>query len=71
MKHDDDVGSGRQGKAVTCFLIAPVAAVLRMHLDPNPGQAARNSRCFIITGVVYQDDLVDDFMRDNLLLSLP
>ena len=59
MNHDDDVGSGGQGEAVTGFLIASVPAISGMHFHLNTVQSARDGDGFIPAGVVYQNDKID------------
>jgi len=67
--HHHDVGALRQGNGVAGLLVGSVAAVPGMD-DRVDAEALRDRRSAVGAGVVDQDDIVDDFMRNFRISTL-
>ena len=70
MHHHDDVGAVAQGEAVTGFLVAAVAAVLRMHVHDHAVEAARQFHRVVLARIVDDDDQVDDVVGHDFAPGL-
>ena len=71
MNQDDNVCSGSKREAVTSLLIRAITAVCRMDLHLNPIERARDCDRVIVTGVIHDDDKIDNPMRHLFFISLP
>ncbi len=70
MNHDDDVRAGGQGEAIAGLLVSAVAAVHGMYLHLHAWQGAGDGHGIVMTGVVHQDDQIDDPLRHHLVVGL-
>ena len=71
MNHDDNACSGSKREAVTSLLIRAIAQVDRMHLHLHAIECARDRDRVIVTGIVHDDDKIDNPVRHHFFISLP
>ena len=69
MDHDDDVGPFLQGGLVAGFLVAAVAEIPLVKVDPCFWEGQSDGHCLVLTFIVDDDDQINDSLRQHLSMG--
>src|SRR4029079_773673 len=70
MNHDDDVRPRSECDPIAGLLVSAIAAIHRVYLHLHLRQRARDRYGIIVTGIVDNDNEIDDSLRHNFIVSL-
>jgi len=70
MHHNDDIGIGLEGQAVTGFLIGPVTEIARMGMNDGVRQLCSDGSGLVVAGIIDDNNEVDDSLGHNFIVRL-
>ena len=69
MDHYNYIRALLEGQAVACFLVGAVAHIVRVCLDQRVRQRLRDSRGFILAGIIYNNYEINDLLLHHFVIS--